>query len=76
MNDFSVPSRVDPHDLPPTQSNYIEPGKRPQSSTTPTIMLDGDEVKMVVGASGGTKIPTATAQVMYNQDTPLIGTPL
>lgn len=76
MNDFSVPSRVDPHDLPATEPNYIAPGKRPQSSTTPTIMLDGDEVKMVVGASGGTKIPTATAQVMYNQDTPLIRTPI
>lgn len=65
MDDFSVPSRDDPHVLPATEPNYIEPGKRPQSSTTPTILVDGDEVKMVVGASGGTKITTATAQVMY-----------
>lgn len=67
MSDFSIPSRIpsqnDSDSFPATKPNYIEPGKRPQSSTTPTILLDGDEVKMVVGASGGTKIPTATALV-------------
>ena len=63
MDDFAVPTRGDPYYLLPTIPNYIEPGKRPQSSTTPTILLDRDEVKMVVGASGGVKITTATAQV-------------
>ena len=62
MDDFAIPTRDDPSYLIPTVPNYIEPGKRPQSSTTPTIILDGDEVKMVVGASGGAKITTATAQ--------------
>ena len=62
MNDFAIPTRDDPSYLIPTVPNYIEPGKRPQSSTTPTIILDGDEVKMVVGASGGMKITTAIAQ--------------
>ena len=65
MDDFSIPTRNDSTYLPPTHPNYIEAGKRPQSSTTPTILLDGDVVKMVVGASGGTKITTATAQVLY-----------
>ncbi len=46
--------------------NYVEPGKRPQSSTTPTIIVDpSGRVKMVVGASGGSRITTAVAQVSF-----------
>ena len=64
MDDFGIPTRGDPSYLPATHPNFIEGGKRPQSSTTPTILVDeDDQVKMVVGASGGTMITTATAQV-------------
>ena len=69
MNDFAIPTRDKPNILIPTVPNYIESGKRPQSSSAPTIILDGDEVKMVVGASGGTKIVTANAQASGNHNT-------
>lgn len=63
MDDFGIPTRNNPDYLPAKHPNYIAAGKRPQSSTTPTILVDDDQVKMVVGASGGTMITTATAQV-------------
>ena len=68
MDDFSYPSRNNPDSYKQTEINYIEPGKRPMSSMSPTIILDNDgRVKMVVGASGGFRITTAVAQVaMHN----------
>ncbi len=68
MDDFSFPSRNDSNAYnKQTTVNYIEPGKRPVSSTTPTIILDkSGKVKMVVGASGGFKITTAVAQVSFS----------
>jgi gamma-glutamyltranspeptidase/glutathione hydrolase len=33
---------------------------------TPTLVLEGDRVKMVVGAAGGPHIITATTQVLLN----------
>ena len=48
------------------ESNYLEPQKRPISSAAPTIILNKDgSIKLVVGASGGTMIPTILTQVKY-----------
>lgn len=64
MDDFSVPGRNNSFDYPPSPSNYIKPYHRPLSSSSPTIVTDEDgAVVMVAGASGGSKIPTATSQV-------------
>lgn len=47
--------------------NLPGPGKRPVSTMTPTIVLDGQgRPVLVVGAAGGSRIVTATQQVAMN----------
>lgn len=51
----------------PKDPNRIEPGKRPRSSMSPTIVLDRGRVKYVVGSPGGATIITTVLQVLVNR---------
>ena len=71
MADFSVSDKTVPtYKLPPGPHNYVAPGKRPQSSTCPAVMLskDGSRVVLVIGASGGSAITTGVAQVYIKHE--------
>ena len=47
-------------------ANAIEPGKRPLSSMTPTIITKGGKLFMVVGAPGGSRITTGVMEVILD----------
>ncbi|MDB4961855.1 MAG: gamma-glutamyltransferase 1, Threonine peptidase family [Myxococcales bacterium] len=44
--------------------NTLAPGLRPLGSMAPTIVSNGDVVELVIGGSGGPRIPTAVAQTI------------
>jgi gamma-glutamyltranspeptidase/glutathione hydrolase len=48
------------------EANAIEPGKRPLSSMTPTIITRGGKLFMLVGAPGGSRITTGVMQVILD----------
>jgi gamma-glutamyltranspeptidase/glutathione hydrolase len=47
-------------------ANAIAPGKRPLSSMTPTIVLEDNKVRMVLGSPGGSRIPTTVANIFLS----------
>jgi gamma-glutamyltranspeptidase/glutathione hydrolase len=48
------------------RANAIQPGKRPLSSMTPTIVVRQGKLFMVLGAPGGTRIINGVLQVVLN----------
>jgi gamma-glutamyltranspeptidase / glutathione hydrolase len=59
MDDFSAqPGAPNGFGLIGGENNAVEPGKRPLSSMTPTIVLKDGKPVMTVGAAGGPKIIT------------------
>ena len=66
MDDFTtVRGAPNAFGLAQSDDNLPEPGKRPLSSMSPTIVLGADGSALVVaGASGGPRIINATAQVL------------
>lgn len=67
MDDFTtVRGKANAFGLTQSDRNLPRVGKRPLSSMSPTIVLDGEGVRMVVGASGGPRIITGALQAMLN----------
>ncbi len=68
MDDFAAaPGVPNTFGLVGNEANAVEPGKRPLSSMTPTVVLDGDgEVVMAIGASGGSFIISSVLQTFLN----------
>ncbi len=67
MDDFSAkPGSPNMFGLVQGEANAIQPGKRPLSSMTPTIVLKDGRLFMTAGAPGGSRISTAVLQVILN----------
>ncbi|KAH7923720.1 gamma-glutamyltranspeptidase [Leucogyrophana mollusca] len=69
MDDFSTPGSPNGFGLWPSPYNYPEPGKRPLSSTAPTIIENADgSFYLAIGGSGGSRIFGVLFQVLVNLD--------
>jgi gamma-glutamyltranspeptidase/glutathione hydrolase len=67
MDDFSAkPGAPNIYGVIGNTANEIQPGKRPLSSMSPTILLEGRRVDMVVGTPGGSTIFTSVFQTIVN----------
>jgi gamma-glutamyltranspeptidase/glutathione hydrolase len=64
---FMLNDEMDDFSQNPESVNAPEPGKRPLSSMTPTLVLDRDgEPFMALGSPGATRIILAVAQIIMN----------
>ncbi|CAH1801096.1 unnamed protein product, partial [Owenia fusiformis] len=65
MDDFSTPLTKNLYGFVASPANFIKPGKRPLSSMAPILIMDSstNKVRLVLGGTGGSRIPTATAYV-------------
>jgi gamma-glutamyltranspeptidase/glutathione hydrolase len=67
MDDFAAkPGSANMFGLVQGEANAIQPGKRPLSSMTPTILTKEGKLFMVVGGPGGGRIITAVLQTILN----------
>ncbi len=64
MDDFSSPSGANVYGLRQSDKNLPEPGKRPLSSMSPTIIEQNGVPYLAIGASGGPRIISSVVQVL------------
>jgi gamma-glutamyltranspeptidase/glutathione hydrolase len=65
MDDFALaPDLPNVYGLTGATANALAPGKRPQSSMSPSVVLAAGRPELVVGGSGGPTIISATLQVV------------
>ncbi len=67
MDDFSAkPGAPNAYGLIGAEANAVEPGKRPLSSMTPTLVFRDGEPVLATGSPGGSRIITAVLQMVLN----------
>jgi gamma-glutamyltranspeptidase / glutathione hydrolase len=67
MDDFAAkPGEENMFHLVQGEANAIQPGKRPLSSMTPTILVRDGKPFLVLGAPGGSRIINGVLQVILN----------
>ncbi|MDP7005532.1 MAG: gamma-glutamyltransferase [Phycisphaerales bacterium] len=66
MDDFSSPNGANVYGLRQSDKNLPEPGKRPLSSMSPTIVARDGVPVLALGASGGPRIISGVVQVLLN----------
>jgi gamma-glutamyltranspeptidase/glutathione hydrolase len=67
MDDFAAkPGTENLFGLIQGETNAIQPGKRPVSSMTPTIVLRDGKLFLMLGAPGGSRIINGVLQVLLN----------
>ncbi len=65
LDDFLLaPNAPNWYDLVPGERNLLQPGRRPVSSMSPTVVRSGLEAELIVGGSGGPRIPTMLTQLI------------
>jgi len=67
MGDFSAkPGTANAYGLIGGEANAVEPGKRPLSSMTPTLVFKDNKPFIVTGSPGGSRIITTVLQIILN----------
>jgi gamma-glutamyltranspeptidase/glutathione hydrolase len=67
MDDFaSKPGSPNMFGLIQGEANAIAPHKRPLSSMTPTMVLENNQPRLIVGSPGGGTIPNTVLEVILN----------
>ncbi len=67
MDDFAaIPGEPNAFGLIQSEANTVQPGKKPLSSMTPTIVLKDGKAILALGGSGGPRIISSTLQVLLN----------
>ena len=67
MDDFTAkPGSPNAYGLLQSENNAIEPGKRPLSAMSPTIVSEGGKLRLVVGTPGGPTIISSVLQTILD----------
>lgn len=76
MDDFAVPGVPNAFGVEPSIYNFIRPGKRPLSSSAPTIVVNElSKPDLIIGAAGGSRIVTSVLQAIvriYSYNMPIL----